>query len=67
MGLPSSAGPIWTLPPPHQVDETIASLKKFKVERIGVCHCTGPRAAARLYAEFGERFFFGQVGEVLEV
>jgi 7,8-dihydropterin-6-yl-methyl-4-(beta-D-ribofuranosyl)aminobenzene 5'-phosphate synthase len=52
---------------PQQVEETIAALKKFQVERIGVSHCTGLRAASRLYAEFGERFFFGQVGETLEV
>jgi 7,8-dihydropterin-6-yl-methyl-4-(beta-D-ribofuranosyl)aminobenzene 5'-phosphate synthase len=52
---------------PPQVEETIAALKKFKVERIGVSHCTGLKAASRLYAEFGERFFFGQVGEALEV
>jgi 7,8-dihydropterin-6-yl-methyl-4-(beta-D-ribofuranosyl)aminobenzene 5'-phosphate synthase len=52
---------------PLQVEETIAALKKFKVERIGVSHCTGLKAASRLYAEFGERFFFGQVGEALEV
>jgi len=51
----------------RQVEETIAALKKFKVERIGVSHCTGLKAATRLYAEFGERFFFGQVGEALEV
>jgi len=52
---------------PQQVEETITALKKFKVERIGVSHCTGLKAASRLYAEFGERFFFGQVGEALEV
>jgi len=50
----------------QQVEETIAALKKFKVERIGVSHCTGLKAASRLYAEFGERFFFGQVGEAIE-
>ncbi len=51
---------------PRQVDETIASLKKYRVERIGVSHCTGLKAASRLFFEFGEKFFFGQVGEVLE-
>ncbi len=49
-----------------QMEETIALLHKYKIERIGVSHCTGPRAASRLYAEFGDRFFFGQVGESLE-
>jgi 7,8-dihydropterin-6-yl-methyl-4-(beta-D-ribofuranosyl)aminobenzene 5'-phosphate synthase len=52
---------------PLQVEETISALKKYEVERIGVSHCTGLKAASQLYAEFGERFFFGQVGEALEV
>jgi 7,8-dihydropterin-6-yl-methyl-4-(beta-D-ribofuranosyl)aminobenzene 5'-phosphate synthase len=52
---------------PLQVEETIRALKKFKIEKLGVSHCTGWKAALRLSAEFGERFFFGQVGETLEV
>ena len=51
---------------PAQIDETIAALKKYDIERLGVSHCTGLKAASRLYAVFGEKFFFGQVGEVLE-
>ena len=50
---------------PLQVEETIAALKKYKVEHIGVSHCTGLKAASRLSAEFREKFFFGQVGETL--
>ncbi len=52
---------------PLQTEETIQTLKKFGIEKIGVSHCTGWKAAWRLYAEFGDRFFFGRVGEVLEV
>jgi 7,8-dihydropterin-6-yl-methyl-4-(beta-D-ribofuranosyl)aminobenzene 5'-phosphate synthase len=52
---------------PQQVEETVAALKKFKVGHIGVSHCTGLKAALGLYAEVGERFFFGQVGEALGV
>ena len=52
---------------PQQVEDTIAALKEYRVEKIGVSHCTGLKAAARLYTEFGENFFFGRVGEVLEV
>jgi 7,8-dihydropterin-6-yl-methyl-4-(beta-D-ribofuranosyl)aminobenzene 5'-phosphate synthase len=37
------------------------------VEKIGVSHCTGMKAASRLYQEFGERFFHGSVGSILEV
>ncbi|MBM4331727.1 MAG: MBL fold metallo-hydrolase [Deltaproteobacteria bacterium] len=49
-----------------QVEETITALKEYKVEKVGVSHCTGLKAASRLFAEFGENFFFGRVGEVLE-
>jgi 7,8-dihydropterin-6-yl-methyl-4-(beta-D-ribofuranosyl)aminobenzene 5'-phosphate synthase len=52
---------------PLQVEETITALKEYRVEKVGVSHCTGLKAASRLYAEFGENFFFGRVGEVLEV
>jgi 7,8-dihydropterin-6-yl-methyl-4-(beta-D-ribofuranosyl)aminobenzene 5'-phosphate synthase len=48
------------------MEETIGTLNKYHVERIGVSHCTGPRAESRLLAEFGDRFFFGSVGESLE-
>lgn len=51
---------------PSQVEETIGALGNYQIERIGVSHCTGLKAAARLIAEFGEKFFFGQVGEALE-
>lgn len=52
---------------PEQLEESITSLKKMEVEKIGVSHCTGLRAAFRLHQEFGERFFYGCVGSVLEV
>jgi 7,8-dihydropterin-6-yl-methyl-4-(beta-D-ribofuranosyl)aminobenzene 5'-phosphate synthase len=51
----------------EQLEESIKSLKKMEIERIGVSHCTGMRAAFRLHQEFGDRFFYGCVGSVLEV
>jgi 7,8-dihydropterin-6-yl-methyl-4-(beta-D-ribofuranosyl)aminobenzene 5'-phosphate synthase len=51
---------------PSQVEETMGALRNYQIERIGVSHCTGLKAATRLLAEFGEKFFFGQVGESLE-
>ncbi len=51
---------------PSQVEETLGALRNFQVERMGVSHCTGLKAAARLLAAFGEKFFFGLVGESLE-
>jgi len=52
---------------PEQLEASIQSLKKLKVEKIGVSHCTGMRAAFRLHQEFGDRFFQGYVGSVLDV
>jgi len=52
---------------PEQLEESIRSLKKMKIERIGVSHCTGMRAAFRLHQEFGDRFFYGYVGNELEL
>jgi 7,8-dihydropterin-6-yl-methyl-4-(beta-D-ribofuranosyl)aminobenzene 5'-phosphate synthase len=52
---------------PEQLEESIKSLKKSNIERIGVSHCTGMRAACRLHQEFGERYFYGCVGSVLEL
>jgi len=52
---------------PEQLEESIKSLKKMKIEKIGISHCTGMRAAFRLHQEFGDRFFYGCVGSVLEI
>jgi 7,8-dihydropterin-6-yl-methyl-4-(beta-D-ribofuranosyl)aminobenzene 5'-phosphate synthase len=51
----------------EQLEESIESLKKMNIEKIGVSHCTGMRAACRFSQEFGDRFFYGCVGSVLEV
>ncbi|MFW6149808.1 MAG: MBL fold metallo-hydrolase [Atribacterota bacterium] len=48
-------------------EKSIQALKKFDIERIGVSHCTGLEVSARLLSEFGERFFFCNVGTVVEV
>ncbi len=52
---------------PEQLEESIKSLRKMKIEKVGVSHCTGMRAAFRLHQEFGDRFFYGYVGSVLEL
>jgi len=51
---------------PEQLEESIKSLRKMEIEKIGVSHCTGMTAAFRLHQEFGDRFFYGYVGSVLE-
>ena len=52
---------------PEQLEETVKVLTKMKIEKIGTSHCTGMRAAFRLYQEFRERFFYGHVGSTLEI
>ena len=50
-----------------QFDETLRALDRYRIERIGVSHCTGLMRAGMLSARLGDRFFFGNVGAVLEV
>jgi 7,8-dihydropterin-6-yl-methyl-4-(beta-D-ribofuranosyl)aminobenzene 5'-phosphate synthase len=50
-----------------QREKSIAALKAFDIERIGVSHCTGLKTASRLASEFGDRFFYCNVGTVVEV
>lgn len=45
-----------------QLELTVAELKALGVQRLGVSHCTGMRAGARLAQEFGESFFFNNAG-----
>jgi len=52
---------------PEQLEESINVLNQLEIERICVSHCTGLRAACRLHLEFGDRYFYGYVGSVLEV
>ena len=47
--------------------KSIQALKQFDIERIGVSHCTGLETSMQLCYEFGERFFFCNVGTVVEV
>lgn len=52
---------------PAQVEMTIDALQEFSFEKIGVSHCTGLAAAARLKQAFGERFFFASAGTVINI
>jgi 7,8-dihydropterin-6-yl-methyl-4-(beta-D-ribofuranosyl)aminobenzene 5'-phosphate synthase len=50
-----------------QMEMTIATLREFGVQRLGVSHCTGMPAAIRLAQEFGPGFFFNNCGSVVAV
>jgi 7,8-dihydropterin-6-yl-methyl-4-(beta-D-ribofuranosyl)aminobenzene 5'-phosphate synthase len=50
-----------------RVDRSIAELKNFGVEKIGVSHCTGMRQATSIFHAFGDRFFFNNAGTVIDL
>lgn len=50
----------------EQFEETLKVLDQYRIERIGVSHCTGLEKASQLHHRLKERFFFGCVGSVLE-
>lgn len=50
-----------------QFEETLKIMDRYEIDHIGVSHCTGLPKAARLFMNLKERFFFGNVGSVLEV
>lgn len=49
-----------------QFEETLAAVDRYRIERVGVSHCTGLMKASRMHARLGDRFFFGCVGSVVE-
>lgn len=49
----------------EQVNSSIQALKEMDRRWLGVSHCTGHKVAAKLYREFGDRFFFNNSGTVL--
>lgn len=50
-----------------QLNRTIEALLAMDIGRLGVSHCTGTKATLRLANAFGERFFYCNVGTVVEV
>lgn len=46
----------------ERIDKTIADLKSMGVQKLGVSHCTGYRASAWLFQEFGDVFFPNNAG-----
>jgi len=51
----------------EQLGETIKALRGFGIGKLGVSHCTGQKAAARLARELGDAFFFNVAGTVIEL
>ena len=51
----------------ERLELTIADLKEFGIQRLGVSHCTGLPAASRLFQEFGDIFFFNNAGTSISI
>jgi 7,8-dihydropterin-6-yl-methyl-4-(beta-D-ribofuranosyl)aminobenzene 5'-phosphate synthase len=47
---------------PERVMQTIAALNELGVQRVGVSHCTGMPASSMIAQALGERFFFNNTG-----
>lgn len=50
----------------EQFQATLAALKGYRINRIGLSHCTGLNRAAQIYQEFPGRCFFAAAGTVLD-
>ena len=46
----------------ERIEHTIADLREMGIQRLGVSHCTGFRASARLAQEFDCAFFLNNAG-----
>lgn len=51
----------------NRLQLTIDAFREMGVQRLGLCHCTGPAAVARLAQEFGNRFFFNVTGTTMDL
>jgi 7,8-dihydropterin-6-yl-methyl-4-(beta-D-ribofuranosyl)aminobenzene 5'-phosphate synthase len=50
----------------ERVDRTIADLRELGIQQLGVSHCTGFHAEARLAQEFGDAFVLNNTGTKLK-
>ena len=46
----------------ERFDRTVEDIREMGVQRLGVSHCTGFYASARLAREFGDVFFLNNAG-----
>jgi 7,8-dihydropterin-6-yl-methyl-4-(beta-D-ribofuranosyl)aminobenzene 5'-phosphate synthase len=46
----------------ERIERTIADLKKMRIQRLGLSHCTGFHASAQLAQEFEDVFFLNNAG-----
>ncbi|MDP6348021.1 MAG: MBL fold metallo-hydrolase, partial [Dehalococcoidia bacterium] len=46
----------------ERIEQTAADLLSWEIQHLGVCHCTGFRACARLADALGDAFFLNNAG-----
>jgi 7,8-dihydropterin-6-yl-methyl-4-(beta-D-ribofuranosyl)aminobenzene 5'-phosphate synthase len=51
----------------ERMDRTVADLRELGVQKLGVSHCTGFHASARLAQEFGDVFFLNNAGSTFSL
>jgi 7,8-dihydropterin-6-yl-methyl-4-(beta-D-ribofuranosyl)aminobenzene 5'-phosphate synthase len=51
----------------EQIWQTVSSLNEMGVARLGVSHCTGPRAVQILSQTYGDNFLFNSTGSTIEL
>ncbi len=50
----------------ERINKTVHELKKFNIEKLALCHCTGMLAMIKLYESFGDRVIFNHVGTQID-
>jgi len=49
----------------ERIEKTVSDLKEIGIQKLGVSHCTGFNASARLAEEFKDKFFLNHAGTFL--
>ncbi len=49
-----------------RIDRAIHELRKFNIEKLALCHCTGASAMMKLHEAFGHKLLFNHVGTQIE-
>ena len=50
----------------ERIDKAVHELRKFDIEKLALCHCTGMLAMIKLYEAFGDRVLFNHVGTQID-
>jgi 7,8-dihydropterin-6-yl-methyl-4-(beta-D-ribofuranosyl)aminobenzene 5'-phosphate synthase len=51
----------------NRIEKTIEAFRKFDVDKLYPCHCTGTEAKRILWKNFGDKFMDCSVGNIIEI